>query len=313
MAFVDIIRKIPTKQRKYLRRFFYKSINLGFGYRPEEGLNSLKQKINVYSFFYPTKMKMYTKEIDFLKKYSDSNSPYSYIFPYSFASSYNFHDIEVYKDNNNGLFYVLHNRKRLYYSKAYKSENAVKIGYNCTLIEQDKTSPHRYLNDSFKIEKGDVVIDVGAAEGNFALDSIENISKLYIFEANPDWIEALKATFSPWKEKVHIFNKYVSSVNSGDHITLDSILKENVVNCIKIDVEGAEMSILKGSNVVLNNPNIKLFICTYHLHDDFKKIEQILIEKNFDCSASDNFMLFTLGKLKPPYFRRGLVRAKKNI
>ena len=35
------------------------------------------------------------------------------------------------------------------------------------------------------MSKGDVVVDAGAMEGDFALEYIEDIGKLYIFECDP--------------------------------------------------------------------------------------------------------------------------------
>ena len=46
-----------------------------------------------------------------------------------------------------------------------------------------RKSPHSYVNDTFKVEAGDVVLDVGSAEGLFALDNIELATKVYVFES----------------------------------------------------------------------------------------------------------------------------------
>lgn len=47
-----------------------------------------------------------------------------------------------------------------------------------------------------------MIADIGSAEGNFSLSNIENVKKVYLFESDKEWIEALEATFRPWRDKV---------------------------------------------------------------------------------------------------------------
>ena len=67
-----------------------------------------------------------------------------------------------------------------------------------------------YLSDNFTVQQDDVLLDVGSAEGIFALTHIEKLKHVVLFERNAQWVEALEATFAPWKEKVTIIRKYVS-------------------------------------------------------------------------------------------------------
>jgi len=303
--------KIPYKQRIILRHFYYRITNFGFKYKPEEGLNMLKIKIILYFFFHPKLKKEYNNEIKFLKNYSNKNFSYSYVFPYDFISNYSYKRILVFRDEEKGLFYVFHKEKRLYFKKSIETVTEVQIAYFCILIEQDKQSPHRYLDNDFDIDQNSVVIDVGAAEGILGLDNIDKISKLYIFEANPEWVDALNATFEPWKDKVTIVNKYVSNNIINDNITLDAYFNVNHIDFIKIDVEGAEMMIFEGAKKILNKDSLKIVVCTYHRQNDAKKIEEVLVENNFRCTFTDKFMLFILVELSPPYFRKGLIRSQK--
>jgi 16S rRNA A1518/A1519 N6-dimethyltransferase RsmA/KsgA/DIM1 with predicted DNA glycosylase/AP lyase activity len=48
------------------------------------------------------------------------------------------------------------------------------------------------------VAEGDVVVDAGAAEGNFALSVIDKASKVYIIEGDAGWCEALRQTFLPY-------------------------------------------------------------------------------------------------------------------
>ena len=120
-------------------------------------------------------------------------------------------------------------------------EKRIKRAYSDLLREQDINSPHRYLSESFNPGNDDVVADIGAAEGNFSLSVIEKVKKIYLFEYDQEWIEALRATFAPWAEKVEIINKYVSDYNDESHIRFDTFFEmKKDITFLKIDVDGAE-------------------------------------------------------------------------
>ena len=294
--------------KRTIKHLIFQLINPTFTYDPREGIKSLKRKLLFYFFVHPGIKKRYIDEIEFIR--NKSNDTYSYIFPYPFILDYSFKDISVFKDENLKLFYVLHGIKKLYFSQKFDSIKKVKVAYYCALIEQDKNSPHRYLNESFDIKQNDVVLDVGAAEGLLGLENIDKIKKLYVFEADSDWIDALKATFEPWKDKVEIIHKYVSDINTDTNISLDAYLKELKVNLIKIDVEGVEKHILAGAHHTLSKTE-KVAICTYHNQKDEKLFKELLLDYGFQTSYSAGYMLFILKKLYPPYFRKGLIRGVK--
>ncbi|WP_461490178.1 FkbM family methyltransferase [Pontibacter sp. HJ8] len=244
--------------------------------------------------------------VAFVKKYSIVT------FPYPFIYNYNIQDVEVYRDKELDLPYVLLDGKKLYYKRSWP-ELAIKENFNFLSIEQDLQSPHRYLTDAFQVTTGDVVADIGAAEGNFGLSVIEKISKLYIFETDSEWIESLSATFSPWKEKVEIVNRYVSDVTDKDNITIDDfVVNRQSFNFLKIDTEGAEAKVLKGAAKELRySSSLKVAICTYHKQNDQHDLAVSLEAANFNISYSSGYMFFLEDNQTPPYLRRGLIRATK--
>jgi predicted RNA methylase len=178
--------------------------------------------------------------------------------------------------------------------------------------EQDLESPHRYLTDSFTIGKVDVLADIGAAEGNFSLAVIDNIKKVYIFEYDQEWIEALEATFAPWAEKVEIINKFVSYRNDSENIRFDTFFENNMdVSFLKIDVDGAESVVLGSCDKMFHsNRSFKIALCTYHKHDDEKDFTRLLKDYGFTVTPSKGYMInYYDKKLKAPFLRRGLIRA----
>lgn len=303
-------QQLPKKYKRILQKIYFFPKHYGFTFVPGDSLASLKKKMNLYYSIFPAKKKQFEQEIDFINKQSKDDDGYTYVFPYPFSLTYDQKLIEVFKDETNGLYYVMHFGKRLYYNKNYDTVDKVQYAYRCIQIEQDANSPHRYINDDFTVKDNDIVLDIGAAEGNFALEIIEKVNKVYLFEPDATWINALEATFKPWKEKVVIVNKYVSNYNDDNCISLDVFLEDTRVDFMKMDVEGYERQILDGAKISLKNKGLKLAICTYHHNEDSLLLEKMLQKKHFSFASTDGYMLLIYAPLSPPYFRKGLLRAK---
>ena len=233
------------------------------------------------------------------------------IFPYAFHNNYSPDNIEVIYDREKGMRYVLLEGKRLYFKKRW-NENKIKTAYSDLMREQDFNSPHRYLTDSFTIGKDDVLADIGAAEGNFSLAVIEQIRKVYIFEYDKEWIEALRATFAPWSDKVEIINKFVADYNDASHIRFDTFFENKKdITFLKIDVDGAESIVLNSCDEVFKAcVSFRIALCTYHKNNDEQDFTLLLKNRGFNVTPSDGYMInYYDKKLKAPYLRRGLIRA----
>lgn len=239
------------------------------------------------------------------------------VFPYPFCEKYKNYQTTVYKDFDCGLFFVLHQAKRMYFSRGFKTESDVLRYYGMLLMEQDNDSPHRYMEGDYCVNYGDIVVDVGAAEGNFALEVIELAEKVYIIESDPDWIEALQHTFLPFREKVEIINKYLTSETKGGLAKLDDLLLDKKLDFIKLDIEGEEIKALIGSEQILKqNSNLKIATCSYHHAKDEEMIKEILEEYNYVVTASKGYMVFITNENcadenQPKKFVKGVLRAKK--
>lgn len=235
------------------------------------------------------------------------------IFPYPFHANYSSEDIKVFFDNEHGMHYVIQEGKRLYFKRRW-SEKKIKKAYCDLMREQDINSPHRYLTDSFTINKDDVLADIGAAEANFSLAVIDKVKKVYIFEYDQEWIEALRVTFAPWPDKAEIINKFVSDKDDKSNIRFDTFFKSrNEINFLKIDVDGAESMVLNSCDKVFKAAQpFKIALCTYHKNDDEKDFTQLLKNYGFSVSPSKGYMInYYDKKLKAPYLRRGLIRATR--
>lgn len=232
--------------------------------------------------------------------------------PYEFTRKYLTKHTDIFYDNSCKMRFVFHNGKKLYFPKGWTIE-AANMYYTELLMEQDEDSPHRYETKDFTVKAGDVIADIGTAEGIWALTYAEKASKIYLFECEKSWIKALQKTFEPWKEKVIIVNKYISNINIGKEVTIDEYFKNKEINFIKADIEGAEIKLLEGGKGILSkNNDVKLILCTYHNKDDDTKIKEILETNGFVTEFSKRYIISVFdNKLIKPYERRGVIRAKK--
>jgi hypothetical protein len=235
------------------------------------------------------------------------------IFPYSFHNNYTPEKVEVLYDDERRMRYVMQDGKRLYFKKRWGVKR-IQRAWSDLSREQDADSPHRYLTDSFTIGRDDVLADIGAAEGNFSLSVIDRVRKIYLFEYDREWDEALRATFAPWPEKVEIINKYAANYNDDSHISLDDFYEQRRdLTFLKIDVDGAEPAVLSGCDRIFKSEApLKIALCTYHKSNDEEDFTMLLKKHRFNVTPSKGYMInYYDKKIKSPWLRRGLIRAIK--
>lgn len=236
------------------------------------------------------------------------------IFNYDYVEKYKKLNIEVFEDTSSEMFYVMHQDKKLYFKREFQTEKEVRNYYSSLLSEQDVQSPHRYISEDFCVEDGDVLIDAGAAEGIFSLENIDKIDKLYLIESDPSWMEALKKTFLPYKDKVIYIDKYLCDSDYGIFGSLDALIKVPV-DFIKMDIEGNEWDALRGAqSLMARSPNVKCSICCYHTDYDEALIEDVLHKYGLQCLTTAGYMWFpylTKNRFPSDRLHRGVIRAKR--
>ena len=244
-------------------------------------------------------------------KYIESND--LEIFNYHFTKNYSVEDIDIKFDTKNKLFYYNYLGRKMYISKQYDTKDKAKEYIRSILIEQDNASPHVYLKDEFQVPYGSIVVDAGGAEGCFSLSIIDKAKKIYLFEPDPGWIEALRYTFEDYKEKVLIIEKALSDYVDECTTKLDVELKDESIDFIKMDIEGEEYEALLGMERLLSyQKKMKCVICTYHQEMAYGAISDYLRIKGFSTEPSRGYMFYPdTFTMRRPVFRRGLVRAWK--
>ncbi|MFL6385133.1 MAG: FkbM family methyltransferase [Nitrososphaeraceae archaeon] len=176
----------------------------------------------------------------------------------------------------------------------------------------------------FNTKQGDIVVDVGAHIGKYTIIASKRVGengKVIAIEAHPGNYEMLNrniklngltnvtplnyAVYSR-KTKVKIYNNYTImserirekkvkekfvEVNAD---TLDNLLQQNgirqeQVNWIKIDVEGAEYEVLKGAcNTLSNSKDIALYI-EIHGQNNYQPIIELLNSHSINVTFQKNY------------------------
>jgi len=274
-------------------------------------------------------------ELVYLKllRYYDDNpnieyeNEISYLKKLGFISGFPYKQVKWLKDIEGGfdikrkMPFVLHNNKRLYFPKSWNVEQAK--GAYANLIQNEnilgggytEKAPHQYQTNDFRVKEGDTVLEIGAAEALFSLDIIDLAKKIYIFEPKKVWRKPLQATFEPYKDKVEIIAKFVSNIDSDDEVKLETCLKfeDSESFFVKMDVEGYEKIVIEDNiSFFSKNTDIRVSCCTYHKQTDAEDFKKIFSGIGYSIEYSDGYMLFLSGdNLRPPYFRKGMIRASK--
>jgi len=161
--------------------------------------------------------------------------------------------------------------------------------------------PHRV-----GVEPGDTVLDVGGCWGDTALyfaSLVGPTGKVYTFEFDPESLEILRANLSlnpTLATRIEVVERALwdrsgemlrfvqagrcTSILDGDSragdlrastITLDDFVRQAGIDrlgFVKMDVEGAELKVLRGGRESLNSLAPKLAIAAYHNDDDLVRI-----------------------------------------
>lgn len=156
---------------------------------------------------------------------------------------------------------------------------------------------HYYQKEHTKVEPGDILLDIGTAEGLFPLTVIDICSHIYMVEPGRIFNTCLENTFFEHKEKVTIYNVAVgnydgeiyfdensldgkvsteNSVTKTDIKKIDSLIGNKKITYLKADIEGFEEEMLKGAEQTIKQNKPKIAITTYHTENDPEKIIAII-------------------------------------
>ncbi|MCL1889272.1 MAG: hypothetical protein FWF99_02045 [Desulfovibrionaceae bacterium] len=210
-----------------------------------------------------------------------------------------------------GSCYITLNGHKIYLPmNKEKAEDYIRDAY---LNFAAADSPHTYLrpqDDGIDVPEGAIIADVGAAEGFFGIKHLDRCKKVYFFEYDYKWLRALRKTCAPHGGKVEIIEGIVG--DQPGNIRLDEFFarRNEKPGLIKMDIEGAEGRALRGMAGLLADAfPLVLLICTYHRQEDWDNYYSMLHER-FSINSSNGYY-WHLANARPPFLRRGVMRAVK--
>jgi len=164
----------------------------------------------------------------------------------------------------------------------------------------DSNDWHFYQKEKTKIEKGEILLDIGTAEGLFPLTVVDTCSHIYMVEPSTTFHKCLNKTFENHLDKVTIFNTaignedgmitfnedsldgMISDVSTNDLqqmsiLKVDTLFKNGEkITYLKADIEGFEAEMLKGAEQTIKRNKPKIAITTYHTQNDPKEIISLI-------------------------------------
>ncbi|MCI8900952.1 MAG: FkbM family methyltransferase [Lachnospiraceae bacterium] len=181
----------------------------------------------------------------------------------------------------------------------FPSRNVLCAGYGHL---QAYTGKKQYF-DVLKPEKDEVFVDAGAYDGGTILDFLQwtdgKYQKIYAMEPLRDMYCRIKEMceqkhidyvdireIAAWnkEEKLYFTEELTGSrvekegavvVNGLD---IDSIVKEDRVTYIKMDIEGSELKALEGAKKVIQRNRPKLAVSLYHKFEDIVELPAYILE-----------------------------------
>lgn len=170
--------------------------------------------------------------------------------------------------------------RSLYWPSRFPVEGA----YQVTAETFDTNDWHYYRKPQTPIEPGEILLDIGTAEGLFPLVVLDQCDKIFMVEPSSGFGDALEKTFEVAADKVTIFKTAVGNedgeIGFEEH-SLDGHVSENgariairkidslipvdqKITYLKADIEGFELEMLKGAAQTIARNKPKIAITTYH-------------------------------------------------
>jgi FkbM family methyltransferase len=166
-------------------------------------------------------------------------------------------------------------------------------GINIEIFEQ------RQYEKVYEVQKGNVVIDIGASYGPFTWSVLDRASKVYCFEPSKNVLETLKNNVKNYNVEVinkaifhtSLFNEKIGSpCIAGSQKELEKLSTEELVDTIsfmdfikeynisyidfiKTDCEGGEYYLFRDENMSFLINNVKNIVGEFHLFTKEQKIE----------------------------------------
>jgi len=156
---------------------------------------------------------------------------------------------------------------------------------------------HHYLANGMALDKNDVVLDCGAADGLFTFVAAPQVKKIFAIEPVPAWHSGLEKTFARFhnveivktavahkkSEMKMTDNGLYSGIRAEGQLTIPVETIDNLffakgqrVTFIKMDIEGYEFQALLGAENTIRKNRPRLSLTLYHPTNHYTEIRDYL-------------------------------------
>lgn len=261
----------------------------------------------------------YQVELDHIlkKRFADGFVP---TFPYPPVRPF-LRSADVEQGMEDGLPYLVHGGKRLFFPANWKALSGISpleayVNYICTegLLGTGSLScsPHCYQTPDHHPETQDVLLDIGCAEALYALEWVDKVRKVCLFEGEKAWRRPLQKTFAPYSERAVLIDKFVGPETKRYMVRLQDAVREPDAASffIKMDIEGAERFVISSASEFLRKNKVKLSVCCYHRQDDAEVLGDMLEKLGYRISFSDGYLVPEMNGIHFPYFRKAMIYGR---
>lgn len=202
-------------------------------------------------------------------------------------------------NHDEGIVALTDEKTRDYLTGIYGEDHV----WNCFLERLVGKVGMQYM-DVFMPVENEIIVNAGACDGKTDLQFLEwggdKIKRIYSFESDKTNIQKCKEFIENncdervvlvpkgcWSENTTLFiscNAGTASSNVGTQgedaievAAIDSVVRDEKVTFIKMDIEGAELKALRGAKntIIRNRP--RLAICVYHKYEDIGDVPKYIL------------------------------------
>lgn len=163
--------------------------------------------------------------------------------------------------------------------------------YQVTAETFDTGDWHYYQKEHTEVQAGEILLDVGTAEGLFPLTVVDKCRQIFLVEPHPLLYRALRRTFAAFDGKVTIIHSAAGNqqgelyfeggsltgqlsarAGSGEKVPvnkIDSLIPaDQPITYLKADIEGFELPMLQGAAETIRRNKPKIAVTTYHTENE---------------------------------------------
>lgn len=186
-------------------------------------------------------------------------------------------------------------------------KHRAEFSFDISSIENSTEGSKQYFDDFLQLTNDEVFVDGGSFNGDTTKQFIDlthqEYKHIYLFEPNAEMLNKAKSLLIS-DQNITYFSELLyskickltfnNSLGAGSKIvhddntpsylatTIDETTKNIPPTFIKLDVEGAELDVIKGAEKTIKKYKPKLAVCVYHEQDHFWKVPQLIMTMRND-------------------------------